>query len=124
MIPVPDRGDRIMSNTLTAEQHAQNLEGYIQAGVARAAEIGNRGPARFDNTGHLLPEILDSYWQHGFYIFEDVIERGEVDVLRSDIDFLLTHAPVSKDSDVDAEGRPACARPCLQGCDCMGTRAC
>ena len=34
---------------------------YAEAGAERAHALGNRGPVRLDDDGHLIPEILDAY---------------------------------------------------------------
>ena len=99
-----------MSESVTAPsaaEHAAGMSVYSQEGVALAAAIGNRGPVRFNSDGTLHQEILDAYWQHGFYVFEGLIEPGEIDELRGEIDYLLEHAPVGRDSLLDARGRPA-----------------
>ena len=58
----------------TAQQHAAGMTDYIQAGTERALRLGNRGPVRFGRDGKLHSDILDAYWEHGFYVFEGVIE--------------------------------------------------
>ena len=95
------------SPSLTATAHQDSLADYAKAGVARAQAIGCRGPVRYDNNGRLHQEIMDAYWQHGFYIFEGIIDAAEIELLRQDMDFLLEHAPTGKDSTVDAQGRAA-----------------
>lgn len=93
--------------TLTRAQHAQGMAAYQQAGLKLANEINNRGPARFDASGKLAPEILDAYWKHGYYIFEGVVSREEVEALRRDAAAMLDGAPVAPGATVDAKGRPA-----------------
>ena len=80
---------------------------YIREGVGRGRAIGNRGPVCLDDNGKLHPEILDAFREHGFYIFENVIDPDEIRELRADIDHLLEHAPVGRDAGVDARGRKA-----------------
>jgi hypothetical protein len=80
---------------------------YLQAGTERALQLGNRGPVRFDANGQLHTDILDAYWEHGFYVFEGVIGGMELDELRADIDYLLEHAPVAPESTLDKTGAPA-----------------
>ncbi len=94
----------------TRAQHAADLADYLHAGERLVGEIGNRGPMRFGANGKLHPDILDAYWKHGFYVFEGVIGRNEVDALRADIDTMLERAPVRPDAAVDAAGRPALGR--------------
>jgi ectoine hydroxylase-related dioxygenase (phytanoyl-CoA dioxygenase family) len=92
---------------LTRAKHAEGMAAYQQEGLRRAQEIGNKGPARFDAKGHLHPDILAAYWQHGYYIFEGVVDQAEIEALRRDAGDMLARAPVSPGAKVDAQGRPA-----------------
>lgn len=96
-----------VASDLTAQAHARNMADYIHQGEATAQALGNRGPMRVDNQGKLHPDILQAYWQHGFYVFEGIVDEPEIAELRADIDQLLEHAPTGKDATVDAHGRPA-----------------
>tara|TARA_E500000331_G_scaffold298176_1_gene297862 strand:+ start:169 stop:1329 length:1161 start_codon:yes stop_codon:yes gene_type:complete len=91
----------------SAQEHASGLEKYLEEGVERARAIGNRGPLELDSNGKLQQKILDAFLEHGFYVFEGVIDTGELEELRADIERLLDEAPTGKDSKVDAKGRPA-----------------
>ena len=71
------------------------------------AGAGNRGPARFSTDGKLYPDILDAYWQYGFYVFEGVVAPAEIEELRRGVDDMVARAPVTPDAKVDAQGRPA-----------------
>jgi Phytanoyl-CoA dioxygenase (PhyH) len=93
--------------TLTAADHARSMSDYSRAGEARARALGNRGPIRFDADGKLDRSILDSYWTHGFYVFEGVVGPEELQELRADVDDVLARAPSSPGSAVDRSGRPA-----------------
>ena len=46
---------------VSAAQHAASMTSYVHAGCARAAQLGNRGPLRYDTNGHLHPDILAAY---------------------------------------------------------------
>ncbi len=92
---------------LSAAQHAAEMADYIEAGRTRALALGNRGPLRLDDAGQLHPDILEAYWAHGFYVFEDVIESRELSELRAGIDEMFERAPVAPGAALDAEGRPA-----------------
>jgi ectoine hydroxylase-related dioxygenase (phytanoyl-CoA dioxygenase family) len=92
---------------LTRAKHAEGMAAYQKEGLRRAQEIGNKGPARFDANGRLHPDILAAYWQHGYYIFEGVVDQAEVEVLRRDAGDMLERAPVSPGAKEDAQGRPA-----------------
>ena len=95
------------AETQTRAEHAAGLRAYQEAGVKREREIGNRGPVRLGPDGKLHPDILDAYWEHGYYIFEGVVGADEIEELRRDANEMLERAPVSRDSKVDRHGRPA-----------------
>ncbi|TAJ42057.1 MAG: phytanoyl-CoA dioxygenase [Reyranella sp.] len=86
---------------LTAQDHARAMADYSRAGEARARALGNRGPIRFDADGKLDSAILDSYWTHGFYVFEGVVGAEELAELRADVDAVLARAPASPEADRD-----------------------
>ena len=98
---------RASAVTPSREEHAASMAAYQQRGLELAAEIGNRGPLRFDHDGRLHPQILDAYWRHGYYVFESVIGDRELDELRRDAGEMLERAPLGPDATVDAKGRPA-----------------
>ena len=89
-----------------AELTDQEWIEYLDRGRARAEEFGNRGPIRFDDEGRLAPDILDAYHRTGFYVFTGVLSVEEVAELESEFDELIDNAPVERDGDVDAHGRP------------------
>ncbi len=80
---------------------------YREAGTARALALDNRGPLRFGPDGSLDPAILDSYWRHGFYVFEGVLGPEELAEIERDLVDLLDRAPVSPGAETDRHGRPA-----------------
>ena len=90
----------------TAAEHAEGMARYMRVGVARAEDLGNRGPVRLTN-GKLADEILDAYWEHGFYVLEGVVGTAELDELRTDMADVLARAPVARGAEVDGQGRPA-----------------
>ncbi len=91
----------------TAAEHAATMRDYLRDGERRARQLGNRGPVRFKDGQALADEILDAYWQHGFYVLEDVIAAEEIAELRAETARMLDRAPVRRDAAVDAKGRPA-----------------
>lgn len=97
-------------NTLTAQEYSATMAAYQERGAALRDQMGNRGPLLLDDQGQLQQHILDAYWQHGFYVFENVISADEVSALRADIEFLLEHAPTGRGALLDAKGRPAYGR--------------
>ena len=93
--------------SVSASQYQASLEAYVDQGMQRAASLGNRGPVRFGADGKLSPDILEAYWRTGFYVFEGLIDQGEVQLLRQDMQSLLDRAPVDNGATVDRLGRPA-----------------
>lgn len=107
---VVQREGGMMAQDVTAQDHARGMEEYVRTGTDRALQLGNRGPIQFDSNGKLAQEILDAYWEHGFYVFTGLIEKDEIELLRRDFNRLIEGAPADEDSDVDALGRPAIGR--------------
>jgi hypothetical protein len=91
---------------LSPHDHERAMREYGKRAEARAYALGNRGPIRTGADGRLLPEILESYWTHGFYVFQGVVGPEELRELRADIDEVLSRAPVAPDATVDVRGRP------------------
>ena len=94
------------SSNLSAAEHAQAMEGYIRDGEERAHALGNRGPIKLDDNGKLDAGIVDAYWRHGFYVFENVITPLELGELRADVARALAAAPPSPDDGREARGKP------------------
>ena len=94
------------ASPLSAADHARAVSDYGRRAEARAYALGNRGPIRTGADGKLLPEILDSYWANGFYVFQGVVGAEELAELRADLDDVLSRAPVAPDAKVDYRGRP------------------
>ena len=92
---------------MNASEYASAQTDYVNEGIKRAQALGNRGPARFDEGGKLHPEILDAYWRTGFYVFEELVDQAEIELLRAELDDLLQRAPTDNGASEDAFGRPA-----------------
>jgi hypothetical protein len=92
---------------LSADEHISSMHSYQQGGEQRAAELGNRGPIRFDAQGKIHGEILDAYWRCGFYVFEGVIGEVEINELRVDVERVLRGAPARPGALLDKAGNPA-----------------
>jgi ectoine hydroxylase-related dioxygenase (phytanoyl-CoA dioxygenase family) len=92
---------------LSAEEHAHAMADYINEGTARALALGNRGPLKRSAAGTLDSDILDAYWEHGFYVFENVVDEAELAELRADVERMLDIAPTDPNSNRDTLGRPA-----------------
>ena len=107
-LPTPDVGEiEFGAEELTMAR-------YREEGPRRALELDNRGPARFGPDGRLLPEIVESYIHHGFYIFEGVVSEEERADIERDVAHILDRAPMAPDSKLDCHGNPAL------GADCEG----
>ena len=95
------------SDRVTATQHAADMAAYIEAGRARTLALGNRGPLRYAADGSVHPDILTAYWDHGFYVLEDVVDTVELTELRAGVDEMLRRAPIEPGASFDASGQPA-----------------
>ena len=93
-------------------EHQSAMDAYQSAGVERALGLGNRGPIRFNPDGSLDPAILEAYEEHGFYLFEGVLDAEELADIEADVANIVDRLPVTKDSPVDAQGRPAIGADC------------
>ena len=94
-------------NTLSASQYNKRLKPYVGAGVKHATELGNRGPLKLGDGNKLAPDILNAFRKTGFYVFEGLIEAGEIGYLQADIKSLLERAPVDNGAIKDRLGRSA-----------------
>jgi hypothetical protein len=88
----------------TRAQHAAGMMDYMREGERLAGTLGNRGPLRRNAQGEIHRGILDAFFEHGFYVFEGVIDRTEIDALRADVDNMIERAPVRRDAKLDARG--------------------
>ncbi len=96
-------------------QHASfdaQMQAYLRDGEARALALPNRGPIRFDGTGRLAQDIVDTYYEYGFYVFKNVLSTEELADIEVDVLDILDRLPVEQGSPVDAKGRPALAANC------------
>ena len=85
---------------------------YRLEGEQRALALENRGPLRLDAQGRVDMSFLEAYWRYGFYVFEGVLDRVELDDLESDLAELLDGAPVGPGEPDDRHGRPALGAGC------------
>src|SRR4051794_37019111 len=60
------------------------MQAYFREGEARAMALGNRGPIRLTDEGKLHPDIVAAYKRVGFYVFEGVLDAGELSELEED----------------------------------------
>jgi hypothetical protein len=83
------------------------MQVYFREGQARAMALGNRGPIRLTDDGRLHPDIVAAYKRVGFYVFEGVLDAGELRELEQDFHAMVERLPVTPDAKVDRHGRPA-----------------
>lgn len=88
------------------------MQAYQTRGEKAAFALGNRSPVRYTSDGRLDPEILAQYWEHGFYVFEDVFREEDLREIESDIVEILDRLPVHQGAELDARGRPALGSRC------------
>lgn len=93
------------SDTNDKNERAAFLQ-YCEEGRARALALGNRGPIRFGPDGKLAKEILDKYYEVGFYVLTGVVSSDEMRGLQEELEELLDNAPVVKGGKVDKHGQP------------------
>ena len=77
-----------------AEEEA--MQRYLEMGTDRAFALDNRGPIRYSDDGRVHPDILESYWHHGFYVFTGVFGREELDDIERDFKDVMARLPVHK----------------------------
>ncbi|MCY3859988.1 MAG: phytanoyl-CoA dioxygenase family protein [Gammaproteobacteria bacterium] len=93
--------------TTNAIEHRDLMRAYLDDGKKRALRLPNRGSITYDETGAISQEILDSYWQYGFYVFTGVLRADEIEELRADVERVLDGAPSSRGDPLDRHGQPA-----------------
>ena len=72
------------------------MQAYLRAGERRAYQLWNRGPIRFEAGGSLHPAILDAYWRCGFYVFEGVPGKEELEAYEVTLDILAYNALITR----------------------------
>ncbi|MEE2783873.1 MAG: phytanoyl-CoA dioxygenase family protein [Pseudomonadota bacterium] len=90
---------------MSNDPYDKEWEEYRERGLARAKELGSRGPARYDENG-LAPDIVEAFQEHGFYTFENMVSQTEVDELVQELDAILDNAPTRDGGATDEFGRP------------------
>lgn len=86
---------------------ADDYSVYFEQGVQRALNLGNRGPVRFVGDAALHPDIVEAYWRTGFYVFEGLIQAGELAELVDDFEALRRRLPTHRKAPLDSDGNPA-----------------
>lgn len=85
---------------------------YRDHGTERALSMSNRGPMKYDASGNVDPAIIQSYLEHGFYVFKNVLGSEELADIERDVSDVIERAPVTKDAKLDKQGRPALGANC------------
>lgn len=101
------QADADIGNKPSFGDHEEAMQAYMRDGEARAMALGNRGPIRFNPDGTLHKDILEAYSRCGFYIFEGVLGRDELDDIEADFWDIQDRLPTGPDAATDAKGRPA-----------------
>ena len=86
---------------------ADAVKNYLIEGQAKALELPNRGPLKFDTHGDIHEDILEAYSKFGFYVLEGVISDVELNDIRSDLSKIRDNFPIYMGADKDKHGRPA-----------------
>ncbi len=89
--------------------HEGAMQDYLRAGEERARALGNRGPIRFAADGTLDAGIREAYSRCGFYVFEGVLDAGELADIEKDFLDIRDRLPTAPGAATDARGRPALA---------------
>ena len=85
---------------------------YFEQGEAKARNLGNRGPIKFESDGSLSKEILEIYSEMGFYVFENVLAYEELKDLETGVSSILDRLPTSRNADLNKLGEPAIGLHC------------
>ena len=88
-------------------QDSEEMKNYLLEGEKRALELPNRGPIDIDSNGLLSGVIREAYSKYGFYIFENVLNKYELEDIKSDLNRLSAKFPTGPESLVNSKGEPA-----------------
>lgn len=92
---------------MAPSETVQKYGAYFDDGRQRAMELGNRGPVRFVGDGALHPDIVEAYWNTGFYVFEGLIGDAELADITADFAALRRRLPTHRRSKLDHDGNQA-----------------
>ncbi len=103
----PNQKKQISSN-----EHARSMKDYQRLGTSKALALKNRGRIKYATSGKVDQTILDSYWEHGFYVFKNVIKFEELAELRQDVERVIQEAP--SEPSVLVQGLPAAEKRSIE----------
>ena len=95
---------------ISTQEYSANMKDYLETGKNLAISLNNRGPIRRAANGKLHSDILNSFKKYGFYIFENVVDKEELNDIRADTANMIERAPQKPGSILDSRGRPALGR--------------
>ena len=95
---------------ISTQEYSANMKDYLETGKTLAIRLNNRGPVRRAANGKLHSDILNSFKKYGFYIFENVVDKEELNDIRADTANMIERAPQKPGSILDSRGRPALGR--------------
>ena len=102
--------EKALSGDISTQEYSANMKDYLETGKNLALRLNNRGPIRRDANGKLHADILNSFNKSGFYIFENVVQKEELNDIRADTANMIERAPQKPGSALDSKGRPALGR--------------
>ena len=93
-------------NSAAPERNTEQdkLAAYMAEGKSRALALNNRGPIHRTASGEVDPAIIDAYWHHGFYVFENVFSEEELRDLETDFKDILERLPTDREFENRFEG--------------------
>ena len=86
---------------------SNSVKKYLIEGEKKALSIDNRGPIIFESDGLLSSSIRSSYSKYGFYIFENVLSKEELEDIKIDLEKIRNILPTRPDSKFNHIGGPA-----------------
>ena len=102
--------EKTANGNISTQEYSDSMKEYLEKGKNLALSMNNRGPIRRQANGMLHPNILDAFNEYGFYIFENVLDKEELNDIRSDTADMIERAPAEPGSALDKKGRAALGR--------------
>ena len=70
--------EKTANGNISTQEYSDSMNEYLEKGKNLALSMNNRGPIRRQANGMLHPNILDAFNEYGFYIFENVLDKEEL----------------------------------------------